>query len=104
MHNAPTSSSDAIDHRELVAYVAISKSHGTDRRLHRVQGDPSAGDLENGAACEVACQTTLTSTASTWRAKPAGVFPPGYHPLCTDPECFGTTNDDVDGLPEVDGQ
>lgn len=89
MSEATTPGVEPVDHREQAAYVAISKSHGTDRRLHKVQGDPDAGELRNGEECEVACSTTLTSDESTWKAKPAGVFPVGYHPVCTDPECFG---------------
>jgi len=41
----------------------------------------------------VACETTLTDGDSFWRAKPAGVFPPGYHPLCQHPDCFGEERD-----------
>jgi len=84
------------DHREQVDWVAISKSHGTDRRLHRVDGDPASDELETGKRCEVACETSLIDGDSFWRAKPAGVFPPGYHPLCQEPDCFGEEGD-VDG-------
>jgi hypothetical protein len=95
MSKTTTPGVEAVNHQEQAAYVAISQSHGSDRRLHKVQGDPDAGELRNGEECEVACSTTLTSDDSTWKAKPAAVFPVGYHPVCTDPECFG--EDDVDG-------
>lgn len=94
MSETATPGVDPVNHQEQAAYVAISKSHGTDRRLHKVQGDPDAGELRNGEECEVACSTTLTSDESTWQAKPSTVYPPGFHPVCTDPECFG----------EADGQ
>jgi len=89
MSGTATPGVDPVNHQEQADYVAISKSHGTDRRLHRVQGAPDAGELRNGERCEVACSTTLTSGESSWKAKPSSVFPPGYHPVCTEPECFG---------------
>lgn len=94
MSEAATPGVEGVDHRKQAAYVAISDVRGTDRRLHRVDGDPEPGDLRNGEECEVACDTTLVSDESCWKAKPATVFPPGYRELCTDPDCFG--RDDVD--------
>jgi hypothetical protein len=93
MNKTTTPGVEPEDHREQVDWVAISKHHGTRRRLHRVDEDPAPDDLENGAQCTVACETTLTDADSYWQAKPAGVYPPGYHPLCQAPACFG----DVDG-------
>lgn len=85
-----------IDHRKHADWLAVTNNHGTERRIHRV--DEDAHDLEqlrNGDPVEVACSTSLISETSNWKAKPAGVFPPGYHPVCTDPECFGDAVDDA---------
>lgn len=96
MSKTTTPGVEAVNHQEQASYVAISTAHGSARRLHKVNGDPDAGELENGEECEVACGTSLTSDEATWQAKPAGVYPPGFHPVCTDPDCFGEA--------EADGQ
>lgn len=85
---------DARDHCEQADWVAISKSHGSERRIHKVDGDPGPDELQNGDAVDVACQTTLIGKNSVWQSKPAGVFPIGYHPLCSEEECFGPIEGD----------
>lgn len=89
MSKAQSAELELTDHRELVDWVTISKSHGSDRRIHRIDESIDTGSLSNGDEVEVACGTTLLGAESIWRAKPAGVFPVGYHPLCDCPECFG---------------
>lgn len=78
---------DPFDHRSVTDWVAQSSSHGKNRRLHRVAGDPDADALESGDEVDTPCETTLTSPGTYWRAAPAVAFPPGYAPLCSD--CFG---------------
>lgn len=90
------------DHRELVDWVAITKKKGSDRRLHRVEGEPGPEDLELNEAVETACQTTLTSGESTWIAKPAAVYPPGYKELCDHAACFGGPDDAGDRDADAD--
>lgn len=89
MSETARSSVDLVDHREQADWVALSSFSGTNRRLHRVDGDPGPDDLEQGAEVDPACNTSLTDEDSYWRAKPAAVYPPGYHDLCEDENCFG---------------
>ena len=77
------------DHTEQVDWIAISDSHGRSRRIHKVEGDPNPDELQIGDEVDVACRTTLVDEDSSWQAKPATVFPPGYYPLCSEECCFG---------------
>lgn len=95
---------EAVDHQEQAAYVAISRSTGNDRRLHRVAGDPDSGELQNGEECEVACRTTLTTDESVWKAKPAHVYPVGFRSVCTHPDCFGENGGAGAGAGDVDAE
>lgn len=99
MSKSATTPPDVVDHREHADWVAISQSPSSSRRIHRIKGDPDQEEIQNEAAIEAACSTTLIGTDSDWKPKPAAVFPVGYHPLCTEEECFGPV---VDG--DVDGQ
>lgn len=92
MSEAATPGVEPVDHREQVDWVAESSKRGSNRRLHRVDGDPALGELTQGEEVEVACETSLTDEDSYWRAKPAAAYPPGHRELCTDPECFGKTD------------
>ena len=81
---------DPEDHREQVDWIAESSVRGSNRRLHRVDGDHDREELTQGEEVQVACGTSLTDEDSYWRAKPSAAYPPGFRDLCTDPEFFGS--------------
>jgi len=39
---------------------------------------------------DTACDTSLTGHTTEWQERPAAVYPPGYPPLCTAQDCFGS--------------
>lgn len=89
MSEAESPGLEPRDHREDVDWLAVSSSSGTDKHLHRVDGDPDRDELTHGEEVDVACDTSLADDESYWKAKPAAVFPPGFAPLCKDERCFG---------------
>lgn len=86
---------EPVDHTAVVDWVAISQSHGTARRLHKVAPGTDTDELQIGDEIDAACHTTLVGKDSSWSAKPANVYPAGYHPLCTEASCFGDELDDA---------
>ncbi|UTF55968.1 hypothetical protein [Natronosalvus rutilus] len=104
MSETATPGSGPPDHRKHADWVAITNCHGTQRRIHKVKGNPGPGEIQNGDEVEVACKTSLVGSESSWKAKPAAVFPPGYHPLCDCPECFGEEIGETDGDGRGQGQ
>lgn len=45
---------------------------------------------QNQNSPSAACDTSLTGRTTEWQDRPAAAYPPGYPPLCSDPECFGS--------------
>lgn len=86
----PDADAEPVDHRDLVEWLAVSTAHGSNRRLHKVDGNPDAEALETGEEVEPACDTHLVDESSHWRAKRAAVYPPGYATLCDERSCFGS--------------
>lgn len=83
---------DQVDWEET-HWFAVSSRNGTNRRLHRVDGNPGPDELTQGETVEVPCDTSLIDPESYFRSKPVAVYPPGYAPLCQDEECFGTVEE-----------